>query len=501
VCLCGCVTHERARTKASKQDLITPPPTTKPSLLRPHFAHRITARCLPLASYHIPRTSDLSHGEWHRLGASLHRLFKPPHARDAARQQSCQRRRGEPSNAARPLRHFASLAHTVQQISACAFSALFSATFFLLDYRLLLWRRSGKQVDGDRVWKNLRRFSGCMFASCVAGIISFSFNLQSATFFHDAFEPGITRRRSFERFSAFSFLLIPVDIFLPVQLLCFICALMTLLQRVSDHASHSYYNVARDRNRRTGTTGKIFDWRDCIGEYALHYWVRSMHVIAMVACSLLLVARCVAAGFRAEVAGLLKQAAASTDVNGGDTDTSRSYINTTVPNAVTNKAKQRLQQMLLKPQLSVFVSSGFVLFFPAIIVMFRRVERKMEGLILEMDHRSDAGNAFLPVEFSPRAADGSVTQTEMPIVEVRQYLRDIEAAAALQRRRFVFCLLLVTVALIALALRAVFVAFFMFDSQFNRDCGPCESCQEVAYFMLIWYNRFSFPRVFLFLCL
>jgi hypothetical protein len=41
------------------------------------------------------------------------------------------------------------------QISACAFAAVFSATFFLLDYRLLLWRRSGKEVDGDRVWKNL----------------------------------------------------------------------------------------------------------------------------------------------------------------------------------------------------------------------------------------------------------------------------------------------------------------------------------------------------------
>jgi hypothetical protein len=61
---------------------------------------------------------------------------------------------------------------------------------------------------------------------------------------------------------AVTFLYVPIDIFLPVQLLCFIYALMTLLQRVSDHASHSYYNVARDRNRRTGTTGKKFDWRD-----------------------------------------------------------------------------------------------------------------------------------------------------------------------------------------------------------------------------------------------
>jgi hypothetical protein len=201
---------------------------------------------------------------------------------------------------------------------------------------------------------------------------------------NDSFEPGVTRRRFYESDSAFLFLLVPVEIFLPVQLLCFISALMTLLQRVSDHASHSYYNVARDRNRRAGTTGKKFDWRDCIGEYALHYWVRSMHVIAKVACSLLLVARCVAAGFRVELAGILKQAAASTDVNGGDTDTSRSYLNT----AITTDDKQAqaiAAASVIEAATLVFVTSGFVLFFPAIIVMFRRVERKMEGLILEMD--------------------------------------------------------------------------------------------------------------------
>ena len=80
----------------------------------------------------------------------------------------------------------------------------------------------------------------------------------------------------------------------------------------------------------------------------------------------------------------------------------------------------------------------------------------MQGFIMEMDHRTDVGNAFLPVEFLPCEADGSVTQEEMPIVEVRRYLRDIEAAAAAQRRRFALCMLLVTTALVALAGSAVF---------------------------------------------
>ncbi len=372
---------------------------------------------------------------------------------------------------------------------------MFCGTFFLLDYRLLLWRRSGKEVEGDRVWKNLRRFSGWMFASCVAGILTFSFNLQSSSFYYDSFEAGITRRQFYERNSADESLYIAVNIVNPVQLLCFIYAFNTLLRRVSDHASHSYYNVARDLNR-TEATGKKFDLRDCIGEYALYYWVRSMHVIAMVACSLHLVVCCVIAGFHAEAAGIYIQAAASTDVNGGDTDTSKSYFNTTLQNAFDRTGKALATAGVIEATTLVFVASGILMFFPTIIVMFRRVERKMEGLILEMDHRSDVGNAFLPVEFSPHAADESATQTEMPIVEVRQYLRDIEASAALQRRRFALCLLLVTASLIALASRAVFRTSIAFKSKFNPDCGQCESCQEVDFLMLIWYGYAFFPEGF-----
>jgi hypothetical protein len=377
---------------------------------------------------------------------------------------------------------------------AFAIAAVFCATFYLLDYRLLLWRLSGKEVDGNRVWKNLRRFSGWMFASCVAGIVSFSFLLQSNTI-NDFRETGITARQSHERFSAQRSLLVGLDIFYSVQLLCFIYALNTLLRRVSDHASHSYYNVARDLNR-TETSGKKFDWRDCIGEYALYYWVRSMHVIAMVACSLHLVARFVLAGFRAEAAWIIKLAAVSTDVNGADTDTSRILINTTLVDPVNRLNTATAIASVIEAATLVFVSSGFVLFFPAIIAMFRRVERKMQGLIMEMNNRTDVGNAFIPVEFLPSEADGSVTQEEMPIVEVRRYLRDIEGSAAVQRRRFVFCMGLVTVALVAIASRAVLVASFFFNSTFNPGCQPCESCQPVEFFMLVWYTFTFFPEGF-----
>ncbi len=292
----------------------------------------------------------------------------------------------------------------------------------------------------------------------MAGIVVFSINLQASTSIYDSLEPVFSDRQEYERYSASESFNVGFEIMYPVQLLCFIYSLNTLLRRVSDHASHSYYNVARDLNR-TETSGKKFDCRDCIGEYALYYWVRSMHVIAMVACSLHLVARCVSAGFRAEVAGIYKQAAALTDVNGRATDTSKSYFNTTEPDAEERTSKALATASVIEAATLVFVACGFMLFFPTIIVMFGRVERKMQGLIMEMDNRTDVGNAFLPVEFLPREADGSVSQEEMPIVEVRRYLRDIEAAAAAQRRRFLLCLFLVTAALVALASLAVFEAY------------------------------------------
>ena len=55
------------------------------------------------------------------------------------------------------------------------------------------------------------------------------------------------------------------------------------------------------------------------------------------------------------------------------------------------------------------------------------------------------------------------------------------------------CMFLVTVALVALTFRAVFVVSFGFNSKFNPACGRCESCQQVEHFMQIWYNMMFFP--------
>ena len=381
---------------------------------------------------------------------------------------------------------------------------MLSAVFFLLDYRLLVWRRSGKEfeVTGDLIWKDLRRFSGWTCAGCVAGVAAFSMFWPWRNLEYESSVPGISRHQFYELLATSLRYYAAYHIFLPTHLLCVIYAMNMLLRRVSDHASHSYYDTLRDDDDpRRNSVHKRFDWRDCVGQYALYYWVRSMHVIAMLLCVLNIAARVVAAGSTAKDAETFFQAAAATNSTGGETDASRDLFQLALGDQVTEVSVSVSRGC--ECAVLLLVLSGFVLFFPAIIVMFRRVERKLDKLLMEMCLRSDQGTAFLPFEFSPRAADGSETQTEMPIVELRQYLRDIQLSATAQRWRFTFCFILVTVALATLTSNALFVAAFQTKGIRNVDlrCGMCDSsCQNVEYLQRQWFRFTPYLSLLVSLC-
>ncbi len=109
-----------------------------------------------------------------------------------------------------------------------------------------------------------------------------------------------------------------------------------------------------------------------------------MHVIAMVLCSFHIAARIVAAGFTAEVARLYDNAAAATDLQGADTVASLDIFRTRVPSAERSFGTSIAVARVIESATLVLVASGFLLFFPASIVMFRRVERKMEALLQEL---------------------------------------------------------------------------------------------------------------------
>jgi hypothetical protein len=271
---------------------------------------------------------------------------------------------------------------------------------------------------------------------------------------------------------------------------------------VSDHSSHPYYDTARDFHARPEPTerstvmkkirsdpirGKPFDWRDYFGQYRLYYWVRSMQVISMVMCTSDIVARWVVVGYRATQAWVVYQAAA------GEQEGYQSAVA-----ANTGSSAYRISlaaSLILEAAVLLFEGCGFLLFFPASIVMFGRVERKLDMLLQELSLRSDQGTAFLPFEFSPPATDGrSQTQTEMPIVEARQYLRDIKSPATLQWRRFCLCLVVAVFAFILESLHAILRAYSGFADR-NVACPPCDqTCQTLDWLIFLWYT--STPELF-----
>ena len=257
--------------------------------------------------------------------------------------------------------------------------------------------------------------------------------------------------------------------FISIHFLCVIASMNLLLRRVSDHASHSYYTVARDHEVGRITDDGKFDWRDCIGQYAMYKLVRLLNVATVMLCALNVVARIVAAGYLAEAAA-----------SGEPLSLAKSSANKSIA------ASRALEAAVL-----VLMALGFLLFSPACIVMFRRVERKLDTIVQEMSLRSHQGSVFLPYEFSPPEADGSRSQVEMPTVEACQFLSGIKSYAVAQRRRLILCLVLVRIAVAALASLTLLFVFITFNAPCSTDpaCAPCsESCQVLAAVMRSWWE-------------
>ena len=394
------------------------------------------------------------------------------------------------------------------QILACALTAIFCAVFFALDYRLLLWRLKGEEdVEGDRIWKDLRKFCGWSFAGCVAGVAAFSLNMEGRSSFFESLDPSVTRRRSLELLATFLRYNSAFNFFEPLLLLCCIYAFNTMLRRVSDHASHPYYNTARDLDARPTATqrntdintrsninplwGKQFDWRDYFGQYNLYNWVRSIEVIAMVLCSMNVLARIVAVGYRADQVQQFDQAGAVSEYRAEEAwlvDQAAIGAPSGYYLSLRHHKTSFLVSLILEAAVLVFEACSFLLFFPASIVLFGRVERKLDIFLRELSLRSDQGTAFLPFEFSPPAKhDRNQTQTEMPIIEAREYLRDIKLSAAVQRRRFFLCLVLVTFSLVLESAHASLIAFIQFGDR-NPACHPCNPCQSLIWIVEVWYS-------------
>ena len=107
-----------------------------------------------------------------------------------------------------------------------------------LQRRLLLWRRRGWEVVGDRIWTHLGTYSGWMCAGCAAGVVTFALNMRRLILLSETLVPGMSDRRKYELLASYGRFLGAMFYFYPVELLCTIFAMNMLLRRVSDHASH-----------------------------------------------------------------------------------------------------------------------------------------------------------------------------------------------------------------------------------------------------------------------
>ena len=129
-------------------------------------------------------------------------------------------------------------AYSRSQVALFTSAAVMSGVCYGLQRRLLLWRRRGWEVVGDRIWKHLSTYSGWMCAGCAAGVVASAITLRGISPLLESQVPGIPDRQKYDFEISYEKHVGASSFFSPVQLLCTIFAMNMLLRRVSDHASH-----------------------------------------------------------------------------------------------------------------------------------------------------------------------------------------------------------------------------------------------------------------------
>jgi hypothetical protein len=231
--------------------------------------------------------------------------------------------------------------------------------------------------------------------------------------------------------------------------------------------------------------------------YALAKWQRAFAAATLLLSLAALIARCTGAVYRLEFAHALDQAAAACDAEGKATAASLQFA--TLPWATNINNTNTLQQpsntansvaRISEAAALVVMSVAVSMFFPVCIVMFRRVELRLAGVLQEMDHRPDAAPVVLPFEFSPLKPDGaeSEEQIAMRCGDARKVLRTLRSAAAKQKRRFISAASIVLVMLFGRACYSLLRMYAFFPNIQNRNCKPCGACQSDGWLLRLWFN-------------
>jgi hypothetical protein len=151
--------------------------------------------------------------------------------------------------------------NSMLQVLLYAMTAVLGGFVWGLQRRLLLWRRRGWEIVGDRTWKNMGQFSGWMCAGCIAGAIAFVIRLHGYTLIYDSRITGIPKRQFYEPLASKERHFIAFDLFYPASITCITFAMNMLLRRVSDHASHRYPSQPHLYNREPLTLSQLLQRR------------------------------------------------------------------------------------------------------------------------------------------------------------------------------------------------------------------------------------------------
>ena len=330
------------------------------------------------------------------------------------------------------------------------------------------------------MWVQLGWFSGLVCAGSVAGAVAWGARMPAYAFYFKARAPDVIPQHKYALLALQYRWLAVFIIHYPVEFLCLIVAKLMLLGRLSNHASHSYNPKAR---RMTYTKGLC----DCIGEYALEDLHRAISK-AVVACSVAgMLAMVVAAAYFVKVAEVLNEAAAATDVQGNDTNSSISIVadSSTFENIADTADSV---QAVLEAIVLVVMSAAYTVFIPVCVAMFGRAERRLIRILGQIEDKLDHTIVILPAEYTTQAADGAAAGAEirMRCDKGKELLRSTLAEATGQRRRFVAACAIVLIAFFARASFDLLFAYSLFNDPYNPACGICDPCQTDAYLTRKW---------------
>jgi len=340
------------------------------------------------------------------------------------------------------------------------------------------------------MWSKFGWFTSLVCIGSVAGALAWGASLQNYIYYYDSFDPDSTRLQFYNAY-ALSYRYFSVFyIMYAVEFLCLVISKLMMLDRLVNDASRNWQDQQLEDPHRTDR---------CFTQQFGVRWLPRIHRIVasiVVLCSLASLTAYTAAGvYGFVVADVSFQAAASCDLQGGDTNSSRLLFARALELSKTSYDAQAIQNVCETLAL-IFISLWYATIIAFCVARFRRAEHL-------------AAQALVSVAAHTQSCYDRDNRTKRAISIVDHTMH----AAADQRRRLMAACLVVLITFPARAAFDVMNAFAAFDLQvaflmcalrfpcdvccvfhsyssnnlqLNPACPPCDPCQSQQWLINTW---------------